>query len=51
MAKKKKEDDWKSWALIVFFFIIGVWPIALILLFLMLLWLVPAIVFAVGMTK
>jgi len=34
MAKKKKEDDWKSWALIVFFFIIGVWPIALILLFL-----------------
>jgi hypothetical protein len=32
MARKKQGDDWKSWALIVFFFAIHAWPVALILL-------------------
>ena len=31
--KKKKDNDWVSWALIVFLFMIGLSPIALILLF------------------
>ena len=29
---KKKNSDWFSWALVVFLFAIGVWPIALVLL-------------------
>ncbi|MDR3728996.1 MAG: hypothetical protein Q3X94_04370, partial [Oscillospiraceae bacterium] len=29
---KKKNSDWFSWALVVFLFAIGAWPIALILL-------------------
>lgn len=33
MARAKKENDWTSWALIVFLFAIGVWPVALFLLF------------------
>ena len=34
MAKQKKkgDDDWFSWAVIVFLFVINLWPIALILL-------------------
>ncbi len=32
-AKQKKNDDWGSWALIVFLFAIQLWPVALILLF------------------
>lgn len=32
-AKQKKGDDWSSWGLIVFLFAIGVWPVALLLLF------------------
>ena len=30
--KKKEEDDWFSWAVIVFLFFINLWPVALILL-------------------
>ncbi|MDO4315696.1 MAG: hypothetical protein Q4C45_07940, partial [Oscillospiraceae bacterium] len=30
---KKKDSDWGSWALIVFLFAFGIWPVALILLF------------------
>nr|WP_326184261.1 5-bromo-4-chloroindolyl phosphate hydrolysis family protein [uncultured Oscillibacter sp.] len=30
---KKKENDWGSWALIVILFAVGVWPVALFLLF------------------
>ena len=33
MANKKKDSEWASWGLIVFLFIIGLSPIALILLF------------------
>ena len=33
MANKKKDSEWVSWGLIVFLFIIGLSPIALILLF------------------
>lgn len=32
-GKKNKDNDWLSWALMVFLFAIGAWPIALILLF------------------
>ena len=32
MANKKKDSEWASWGLIVFLFIIGLSPIALILL-------------------
>lgn len=32
-AKQNKNDDWFSWALIVFFFAISAWPVALVLLF------------------
>lgn len=32
-TKQKKDGDGFSWALIVFFFIVGAWPVALILLF------------------
>ena len=32
-AKKKKDNEATSWGLIVFLFVIGVWPIALVLLF------------------
>ena len=30
---RKKDGDWGSWALIVFLFAVGVWPVALVLLF------------------
>ena len=30
--KKKEDSDWFSWALIVFLFLVELWPIALILL-------------------
>ncbi len=33
VAGKKKDSDWGSWALIVFLFLIDLWPIGLILLF------------------
>ena len=33
MAKKKQDDEWLSWGLIIFLFIIGLSPVALILLF------------------
>ena len=34
MAKRKeKDEDWKSWAIIVFLFAVGIWPIALLMLF------------------
>lgn len=32
-TKQKKNDDWFPWALIVFFFVVDAWPVALILLF------------------
>lgn len=32
-GNEKKDGDWGSWALIVFLFAIGIWPVALILLF------------------
>ncbi len=32
-TKQKKDGDWFPWALIVFFFIVNAWPVALILLF------------------
>lgn len=31
--RKKTDNDWVSWALIVFLFAVGVWPVALFLLF------------------
>jgi len=31
---RKKDGDWGSWALIVFLFAVGLWPVALVLLFL-----------------
>ena len=34
MAKKKQDNEWISWGLIFVFFIIGLSPVALILLFL-----------------
>ena len=30
--KKKKDDDWLSWAVIVFLFVVNLWPVALIVL-------------------
>ena len=33
MASKKNDNEWLSWGLIIFLFIIGFSPIALILLF------------------
>ena len=33
-SNRKKEGDWGSWALIVFLFAVGLWPVALVLLFL-----------------
>lgn len=32
-TKQKKNGDWFPWALIVFFFVVDAWPVALILLF------------------
>lgn len=32
-GRKKKDNDWGSWALIVFLFAIQLWPVALFLLF------------------